>query len=377
MGQYVVLISLSMVPLILYAYYEYTKNYLSGQNKPIYLYVIAFLLSVQFLTHFQAIAHSIITLALFTIFLIIKERKLPFNIKHAIIAIIVFAIVLGPFIVKPVEYSQASGLKSVDVGLGDLFKWYSSGYTTVAVSKDIFSYSAMHASWTLPFLFIGVFLLILKREKRDLLILSWLIAVYLILHFDILLKMNPSRVFRSINDVAHIFYPIVAIGFINICEFIKTNEETKKYIKYGLTILFILLILIFNAHSSYSMLKDSYSYPMRLNPYQYEAANWIKSNLPEDSLVLASGTLTQKVSWWLRVTSQRQIFEDVLHIQLAERDYPQLGKINPGYLLFDYSELYMLRQQEGIDQLQTVEKNMTVNSKLLYDKNYVKVYEIG
>ena len=80
----------------------------------------------------------------------------------------------------------------------------------IAVNQSVFSYKDMHGYWTLPLLILGSLFLSLRRKRKDLLLLSWIIALYLILHFDLFLGMGAGRLFRSVNNVPYIFYSLVA-----------------------------------------------------------------------------------------------------------------------------------------------------------------------
>jgi len=380
MGQYVILVSFACLPLILYCYYKYINSFLTRKPKPIYLYIMAFFLATQYFNHFWSLVDTAVTLLIFTIFLIIKEKKFPFSIKHATIALVIFFVVLGPFIHKSVMSLQVemfSGTAATDISdnwLG-LFKWYTSGYAKIAVGQEIFSYKEMHGQWTLPLLIIGVLFLLLRRKREDLLLLSWLLALYIILHFDIFLGWGASRLFRSVNDVPYIFYPLTAIGFMGVLALIKVQFRIKKYIKYAFIAIFLVLFVNFNLKLSFEMLDKAYQYPLRINPSQYQAALWMKENIDENSIVYPQGTLIPKTKRFIRVVSHITNLEYDDDLELLRSLHPDLN-ISITHYFVDYSELIMFGMKKEMEALQQWEKTNFANISPIYDKNNIRIYDV-
>jgi len=389
MGQYVVLISFAATPLVFYCYYKYTESHLGKKPRFIYLVLMAFMLAVQFTNHTQAIFNTLIVLVLFNIFLIVKERKLPFDTKHALIAILIFFIILGPFVQKAfqaqIQLGETYTGPDVSKGLGNLFRWYGEGYQQIAVGSDIFSYGAMHALWTLPLLLLGMIFVFIRRKNKDLLLLSWIVGLYMLFHLDLFtggtMKIfSASRLFRSISDVPHIFYPLAAIGMLSIASFIPLSKKLASYAKYALIGIFILLVIFMTAPVSFRMLDQAYPIPARMNPYQYEAAMWMRQNIPEETFLINYGTLTQQAKRFTRDVAQRHIIEDPDGITFIQDTFG-VKNLTISYVIVDYSDLVLLSRnyntKPDIERLQQFENATLGNAQLVYDKNYVKVYKVA
>lgn len=380
MGQYVILVSFACLPLILYCYYKYTNSFLRKKPRQIYLYVMAFFIATQFFNHYWSLADTFVILLVFTIFLIVKERRLPFSIKHAALSLVILLAVTGPFIGKAVASIEAEPPSTADTtdisnDWGDLFKWYTGGYSKIAVDQSMFSYKQMHGYWTLPFLLIGGLFLLLRRKRKDLLLLAWLCAIYLILHFDLFLGWGASRLLRSVNDVPYIFYILAGIGFVYLPNLIKLRHKCKRYVTYALIIIFILLFFNFNLKSSFDILDNAYPSPYRMNLYQYEAALWMEDNIPEDSFIFDKGTLVQKTIRFIRSVSHRYITESAKELEW-QRSVHQNETIELTHNFVDYSELAMLGMKKEIDALQQWENSNLGNLTPIYDKDYIRIYDV-
>src|SRR3989344_2816801 len=91
-GQWPERFAYAFIPLILYCFYMYFTTYSKENSKPIYLYIMAILLAINMMIHPLAIFHSLLGIFVLGIFLIIKLRKIPFNLKHLSIALMLFLV---------------------------------------------------------------------------------------------------------------------------------------------------------------------------------------------------------------------------------------------------------------------------------------------
>lgn len=379
MGQYVILVSFACLPLILYCYYKYIASYLDKKPKQIYIYIMALLIATQYFNHFQSLVDTFMVLLIFTIFLFIKERKIPFSIKHAAISLFIFLVIIGPFIHKSigsarVEFGGEAGEDASD-DWGDLFKWYTSGYSKIGVSQSMFSYKEMHGNWTLPLLIIGILFLLIRRKRKDLLLLSWLVALYLILHFDLFLGWGASRLFRSVNDVPYMFYAITGLGVAGLLNLIKMPSKGKRYLSYAFVVIFILLFFNLNFKPSFNILNTAYQVPYRINPYQYDAALWMNNNLPEESFIYHRGSFVDKTSRFMRSISHR-------YITVGENEIEWQRSVHPGesieltHTIVDYSELVMFGMQKEAESLRQWEIYNLGNFTHIYNKNNIRIYDV-
>lgn len=367
-GQWPQQIAYFYTPLILYAFYKYTKSYLEKKEKSIYIYIMAILLSINFFFHPASFFHTIIALFIFTILLFIKERKIIFNIKKMSIAIVLFLVIIAvfPYQTANVFAKTTGGKSSNNPYVGDfsrLFHWFGMEDIYTGQPKIYFSYSAMHKIWTLPLLLLGILFLLIRRKKKDLLLLSYLIGTYLMIH---LIFFGTGRPERSLAASAHIFYPLIALGLLAIPSFliIKLPSNLRKNIKYILIILFFVLVLAYNFKPAYNQLKDAYSGIIRITPVQYETAEWLKKNIPEDANVSTVGVLIMQKDRWLRYISWRYIYP-----------YKETAP-TPTYMLFDYTDFMGIGDTNKIEQIASFEKHIMENNTVVYNKNNIKVYKL-
>ena len=89
-GQWPERFAYAFVPLILYCFYMYYTTYSKENNKPIYLYIMSLLLAVNVFIHPLVFFHSVVGLLVLGIALVIKERKIHFNLKHIGIFLLIF-----------------------------------------------------------------------------------------------------------------------------------------------------------------------------------------------------------------------------------------------------------------------------------------------
>ncbi|MBS3105496.1 glycosyltransferase family 39 protein [Candidatus Woesearchaeota archaeon] len=376
-GQWPQSLSFAFTPMILYCFYRYCKNYKESQNKPIYLYVMAIFLSGQFFFHPQGMIASVAALIIFVAILIFKDKKIPFSIKHLIISVILFAFVSAAFAPLNIgEFFSSLGEKQSNAQsfqFDKLFKWYQGIKNDPGLPDFYFEYNKAHGSlqggllswWTLPFLLIGLFALAYRRKEEDLLLLGWFASFYFLTRLVVF--GFGSRDIRMFAYEAHVFYPIIAVGLLSISSFSRRNI-LRKYLKYGLIALFLILAVSVNGKSTYGVLKGQQYSIGRINPAQYEAAEWLRSNVEEKADIYNIGTLGYQYYGakikWLGVLSQRHFIINAEEINSTD------------YIFLDYTDALLLRDQNYANALQNVEKNFQ-NASAIYNKNSIKVYKVA
>lgn len=376
-GQWPQSLSFAFTPLVLYCFYTYYKNYKENKNKPIYLYVLALFLSAQFFFHPQGLIASISTLAILSFILLIKNKKMPFNIKHLIIAIFLFSLVsvlLAPLNIGEFfhELTAKQDNNEKTFQFAKLFEWYQGIKNDPGLPDFYFTYNQSHGSlqggllswWTLPFLLFGIFILAYRRRDEDFVLISWLISFYFLTRLTVFGL--TGRDIRMFAFEAHIFYPIIAIGLLSISSFIK-QKAYRNYLKYGLIILFFILAISVNGQTTYKILNQQQYSIGRINPAQYEAAEWIRANLPEEADIYGVGPFGYQYFGakikWLMVLSQRHFLISNREINLTD------------YVFLDYTDALLLRNQDYINALQSFEKNFQ-NLTPIYNKNNIRVYKV-
>lgn len=386
-GQWPERLGYAFIPLILYCFYAYYINYSKEQGqKGLYLYLTAILLAVQMMMHPLAFFHSLAAIFILFMALAIKLRKVPLNFKHIGIAFLIFIVLFAAF-----PYQSGNVIKSFmktskkipePFSFSRLFEWGPKPeFFTGSVPVNYFSFRAMHGLWTLPFLLIGLAILLLRREDRDIFLLAWLVSLYLVLHRDALGKWTFLH--RSLSATAHIFIPMTVIGAISSFSIFKINNNLKLILKYSGALLVVGLAIVYNMPQAYSNLKDSpYDGPiMRLNAAQIEAGEWLKANVPVEKNVSIAGPppeIMEKV-WWMASVSHRisNFFEGYLtwkNYELNREETVRRILLND-YIVFDYSDIMLISDRRFVEQWNAFEQQYMGNHTLLYNKNNIKVYK--
>ena len=213
---------------------------------------------------------------------------------------------------------------------------------------------------------IGLFVLFSRRNEKDWVYLSWLAAFYFLTRLVVFGIGN--RDIRMFAFEAHVFYPIIAIGLLAIPSFFPVGEKHKAYLKYGLVVLFLLLAVFVNGKSAWNTLESQQQSVGRVNPSQYEAAVWIKDNIPMESTIYDFGTLgfqnyAAKVKW-LNVLSQHNFVLEDRYLNQTE------------YVLVDYTDALNLGDTSYRDAIQQWESQRFDPSQAIYNKNNIRVYRV-
>ncbi|MBW2989445.1 glycosyltransferase family 39 protein [Candidatus Woesearchaeota archaeon] len=364
-GQWPERISYALTPLIIYCFYRYHLSFTQGRQKPVYLYIMSGLLAVNLYMHPVGLFHSIAALVVIAIVITVKDKKLPFDIRKLGISILLFLLLASIFPFQTGSVLAIGAQKERQpYALSRLFSWYRPPEgANLGLPLSHFSYRDMHGLWTLPFLFVGIIFLLLRRKKSDLFLIGWLISLYIMLHLDLIGKGRP---FRSLSATAHIFYPIMALGAVYlislISNLVRLPKSLKPLLKYSIILLFILLAISINGKTAYNHLDSAYQGISRINPHQYEAAEWIKDNIKDEKAeIYQIGAISQAKSRWEWMLSNRVIF-------FRARE-------NATHALIDYSDSLLINDQKTVQQIRAYEENLNYSSKL-YDKNNIRVYKL-
>ncbi len=386
-GQWPERFAYAFVPLILYFFYKYFTSYSKEEKKPVYLYVTSLLLGINILIHPLAFFHSAVALAILYILLLIKQKKIVFNLKHISISIVIFAVLFMMFPYQTLnifaQFSRESGNENADSSspLSRIFQWsLNSNDYAGSVPANYFSFREMHGLWTLPLLLLGIAFLLWRREERDIFLLAWLIGMYLVLHRDWIGK--ATFLHRSLSASAHIFAPLTAIGAIYLASAIKLPSNFNKYLKYGIAGLFVFLVFTVNMTYASKMLnKDTYNdFLSTLSKEQYQAAEWILKNVPSDYNVSVIGiphqqnllSATAKKIRWSAAVSQH-----VSRFYLLVEDKEEAERrLKNDYVMLDYTMLGPIGDKDTFNKMQEMEKNVLANHTLLYNQNNIRVYKL-
>jgi len=405
-GQWPERFAYAFIPLILYCLYMYFTTYSKEKSKPIYLYIMSLLLAINMLIHPLVLFHSLIGILVLVIALAIKQKKIPFNVKHIVISLMLFLVLFAIF-----PYQTGNVIVSFMGQKGDipedrkypiiqrLLEWslYPKDYVG-SVPASYFSIKDMIGNWTifrnlklLPsflqnlnllmlFLWIGVIILIIRRENRDIFLLVWLFSLYLVLHRDLIGKLIFLH--RSLSATAHIFVPIIVIGALSLFSLIKLPKIYKSFLKYGTAMLIVVLTLVYNFPSVQSTLDNAYNSPfLRLTDTQIEVSEWLKDNVPENQNVSVIGPpeqLAQKV-WWMASYSHRvsHYFEGFYIWTADDADKEEIARnhIFNDYVVFDYTDISLLSDRSFVERWSALEQQNFANHTLLYNKDNIRVYK--
>lgn len=383
-GQWPERFAYAFIPLALYCLYMYYTTYSRESNKPIYLYTMAILLAVTVFIHPLVFFHLLVGLAVLGIALAIKARKIHFNAKHIGIALAIFLVFFSIFPYQSgnvlVSFFRSSDdVRNPDI-IGRLLQWsFDPEQFSGSVPASYFSFSEMHGLWTLPFLLLGILVLAIRRENRDIFLLAWLASLYLILHRDLI--GNLAFLHRSLSASAHIFAPITAIGILSIASFIRLPRNYNVFLKYGMALLAVALAFIYNFPGTYSILDNAYDSPfIRINQAEVEVSEWLKANIGENdnvSIIGPPAEIMQKV-WWMASYSHRtsHFFEGFLTWSTYEENREQtiVNHIMNDYVVFDYSDIARLSDSSYAERWLEFERSNFGNHTLLYNKDNIRVY---
>ena len=385
-GQWPERFAYAFVPLILYCFYMYYTTYSKEENKPIYLYMMSLLLAVNVFIHPLVFFHSLIGIFVLGVALAIKQKKIPFSWKHIGLALLFFLVLFAIFPYQTgnviVSFTKSSTPEEMKHSIvSRLLQWAPNAEDFVgSVPASYFSFKDMHGLWTLPFLLIGLLILVIRRENRDIFLLAWLISLYLVLHRDLIDKFMFLH--RSLSASAHIFVPITVIGALSLFSLIKLPKIYKSFLKYGAAVLIVVLTIVYNFPAAHSTLDNAYDHPfLRPNAAQIEVSEWIKDNTPEDINVSVIGPypdIMKKASWMASYSHRTShYFEGFLTWPRYEENREEIINYHllNDYVVFDYTDIALLSDKSLAEQWLSFEKQQMANHTLLYNKDNIRVYK--
>lgn len=381
-GQWPERIAFAYLPLVLYTFYKYSTSYLGKEKtKTQYLVLMSLFLGINFFLHPQVFFHTALALVILSVLMLIKHKKIPFSVKHISFAILLFIVLVSifPFQTGNVIKQMTQQVSSVEdsfqaSNLGRFFSWFDP-IVKPNINPSYLSYNAMHGGiWTIPLFILGLVFLLKRRKDKDLVMLAWFIGYYLMIHSDIF---GIGRPHRSLAGEAHIIYPLAAIGLVFLISLSQSLlKANKKIIKFSLVTIFILFIVFSNAKNTSSTLQNSYVGISRVSKLQYDAALWMKDNLPENADVLELGTILDLPKRrWIQFLSHR-------HINGINDPGDTNENIMPStHVMMDYSDLVLLQgnpqYKAELDALVNLEREQLINQTLLYNQDNIRVYKIG
>ncbi len=369
-GQQPTLLSVVIVPVVLYSFYMFMTSLFEEKPRNVYLYITSFLLASQYLLHIQGVLISLSVMAVFSIALLAKYRKFPLkhiNFLHLGICLLFLLLIIIPFFL--IYFGPESDLAERP-GFGRLFSWtIDSRLQSGAYPNAFFSFSSNYSIFLLPFILLGIFFLVMRRKVQDLLFLSWLAAMYVILHFDVFLGASIVRVARMLISEPQLFFSLAAIGAISLPSLLKIPRFDKDLLKLGFSALLVLIILSTIGIAGFSALKTAYKSEMRVSPAELQAADWISSNLPEDAIIYNVGTITYPKMRFMQVVSQRYTNNKDAGFSFSNITLP------PTHYLFDYSDVVKYSNfQDAVSRMNALEKQ--INGTKVYDSNNIRIYEV-
>lgn len=392
-GQWPERFAYALVPIILYCFYKYFTSYSKEGSKPLYLYLAALFLGINILIHPLVFFHSLAGIVVLYIFLAIKQKRLAFNWKHVSVAAVIFLalFMLFPYqtfnIFPNLAKNSPGNEKSKNaVDFTRLLHWSLDPKDYAgSVPSSYFSFGDMHGWWTLPFLLLGILLIMLRGEERDLFLMAWLVSLYLVLHRDIAGK--SEFLHRSLSATAHIFAPLTAIGAVYLGSFFKLPPNFNKYLKYFIAAVFVYLALSVNmANASQIMNKNTYNdFFATLNEPEYESAQWALANIPESYNITVLGiphqpnivpATSKKIRWLAAVSQHVTRFYYLLDENYGKGAKEAVLKSLEWYILLDYTMLGQLNDRETFNNMQQFEKNELANHTLVYNQNNIRVYRL-
>jgi len=394
-GQWPSLLSFSMIPIVIYAYYTYFNSLSEGKANNKYLWVIPFLLTAQFLIHPVGTFHSLIYMGLYSALVMIKKKRFIFGkreIKKIVSVFLIFFVLISisaPFQLGGIWWQVVNyGFKKIvdkedreSITITKFQPKHLIEFTPVPVKQGYpefwYDNGYIYGKWILPFLFIGLLFLLVRREERDLLMLSWYFGLYFFLH--VLLYIYTGRYLRSFIDVSHLYYVMMALGIVYafnlVGYFVKIPKNIKLLGRYALVIFAIIMVLSVSAKSAYPQLKDAYKGIVRLSNEQIKMLDWLKENTHEEANIQHTGAISMAKTRWLRNYGMRFIFMP----EYTQKNLPN-HNLSLTHVIMDYTDYALTGGQEAVNQLMAYEQfflGNKSNATLMYDKDNIRVYKYG
>lgn len=372
-GQRPTTASYAYIPLILFCFYRYIVSLIKRCSDKKYLIIGVLLLVSQYYFHIQGFIISFVILTVFVIFMFLKY-KFTIEFKEIRFIILVSSLFLAmslPFILIYLGASTSIPLRINS--LHRLFYWYKpvGGYPVANIP-----YTKVYGFYAFPFLFVGIFYALARRKPQDILLLSWLIGMYIVLHFDVVGFGSIPRVERMLIPEAYIFYSFISLGVVKLAYFLKLNTKIKGYVTLIAILVFIIFLIYFQGNNAYITLKNAYIGILRITPYQYEIAKWIDKNLPQDAIIYNVGQLTYPKERFISMLAKRAGVTQGSYVHF----YNRTGR-EPNYVLIDYSDLILVKDREPFNQYYNLVKEWEESVRdrliLIQQGRFHRIYKIN
>jgi len=411
-GQQPTLIALIVVPVAVYAWYKYLESFYEPGNKGgsrAYLFISIALLASQFLLHLQGFVASIVLMAVLTLAMVIRFRKLPFS-KTNIVALGIAAVLLAAVAIPFASIylgTPDTERAALSISVPRLFEWGISPAEVQGSFPPAFvQFSAEYAAPLRIFLFAGIILLLIrlllirlflvKNNTKEIFLLSWLVGAYIVLHLDAF-GFGLNRLARMLVLENYIFFSLIALSVVwlpqMLSSVLKLDKRISSAAKYLLAIALIVIVVSTGFTATKARLETAYNGLERITPTQAGFAADYINKLPETAFVydpiLPNVGGFSYTTWrypklrWMLAISQRYVGRDnpVDAIKIPGR----IADPSQVYVLFDYSDLVLLSSASdpGTKQLGTalagelssIETSMFNNTKPVYDVNNIRLYK--
>ena len=263
------------------------------KNEKKYFYLSAVFASLAFLTKSPGLTVFVV-LPLIILYELFEKKQLKNLIKDYSIYILIIFVILAGFFLRSFYYwgTPMCGLPLPIIGKNDCSVVYFKselkfegrteqvgtevGIFTMGLTNYLnFAYGKI---WFVVFgLISGIILMLSKRDKFDILILLSLLSIFTIL--------SQTVTLQRAEDTAR--YTLAWVPIISVVVgkyFVEIYNFTKKHIKD-----FALVVFAFVLVMSFLSLKektDAMIQVKQFSPMYFQACDWIKSNVPEDSLLM-------------------------------------------------------------------------------------------
>ncbi len=383
-GQHPTLISIVIVPVLLYSLYMYLTSLYEEKPRNVYLVVAALLAVSQYLLHVQGLIVSAVVSFFFVLAMVIMHRRFPIGkinwlvVSAAIIVFLAFAI---PFIQIYLGPASDFGERT---GIGRLFSWtLDPNMVEGSYPPFYLSFPVNYSYFLLPFILAGIFFVVLRRKDQDILMISWIFGIYVVLHLDVFAGASGARVARTLIAEPQLFFSLAAIGAFYVPGLFSIPLISKQYLKLGFSFLMIGLVVLAIGTVSYSFISNAYKDSMRISQDEVNAALWIRHNLPEEAVIYNVGTGLSPVGSYpkmrfMQMVSQRWTDEKSSgFVFKGDVIYPGFN-LTPTHYVFDYSEISKYGGNQPIAQQISAMRNleMQLNGTKIYDRNNVRIYEV-
>jgi len=351
--------SWSLIPIILLLAYSYFDK--KSLWKPI---VIGVLLGIQGSFHIQGVMMTIPIILLYAGYLWIKDKKLPFKWVDVAVPACLMILILLPSFSGLFNYNK--NMNNQDhlhlQEFGTLLNWYPENIPYAPwVSDTTITY--YHLPYYLIIICVAFFFLLglkdLKTRDGTVLYGLWLFTLYCMMHLNVI--GFSARIHRFVNSEGMIILSIMGIVAYLIVDMPAKKWKDISFFKYA-KIAIPVMLLVLLGFGAVTVARNTYPDEVRVNEYQLDACEWVRTNTAEDIHLRLIGTPIYYERKWIQVLCQRQSVYDDTTIDGWDSEYINLTT----HIFFDKTiSLYTNR---------SMRINATGLNKI-YENPYVEVYE--